>query len=206
MVREGGGENELQIQKNSRQIPKKDVIVKDKNYYDLVYSWFQTESDYDDENKMRYVPKQKVNYVQMGVQLGMDRRTVSRYVKRLIEMDLLEEQVDKMVLKVLEPSVATLVPFPTLRQIQNSLHRNSVSIYVYLLNRFIGNDEQSFYVTHAEMKRYIGISTATASNNIVITDILNTLASLGLVVYVLEQTAEMRTNFRIDRVTNVISD
>ena len=196
----------LQIQKNSRQVPKKDTIVKNKNYYDLVYSWFQTESDYDEETGRRYVPKEKVNYTQMSAVLGMDRRTVGRYVQRLIDMELLEETVENMVLKVLEPNAATLVPCPTLRQIQNSLHRNSVSLYVYLLNRFIANEEQPYYITHPEMKRYIGISTATASNNIVITDILNTLQKLGLITYVLEQTAETRTNFRIDKVTNVISN
>lgn len=141
----------------------------------------------------------------MAQVLGMDRRTVKRYVQRLIDMELLEETKHNMILKLLEPNAATLVPCITLRQIQNSLHRNSISIYVYLLNRFITNNEKPFYVTHVEMKKYIGISTATASNNIVITDILNTLQKLGLISYVLEQTAETRTNFRIDKVTNVIN-
>ena len=58
----------------------------------------------------------------------MDRRTVGRYVKKLYENELLEDTGEKTILKILEKTAATLVPYVTLRQIQNSLHRNSVSI------------------------------------------------------------------------------
>ena len=37
-----------------------------------------------------------------------------------------------------------LVPFTTLRQLVNSLNRNSINLFVYLLTRYLGNDETSF--------------------------------------------------------------
>ena len=50
----------LKIQPNSRQVPKKEQVVSNKDYCDLVYSWFQCES------KMvvneRLVSKAKVKY------------------------------------------------------------------------------------------------------------------------------------------------
>lgn len=105
----------------------------------------------------------------------MDRRTVASYVRKLTELGLLTEGVSEYTLQKLEPCAATLVPFITLREIQNALHKNSVSIFVYLLNRFIANQSQAFMVTYVELKKYIGISTSTASNNVVIADILKVL-------------------------------
>lgn len=191
------------IQKNSRQMPKQENIVRNKDYYDLVYSWFQCESIIKDN--MRVVTKDKINYSSIGNSLGLDRRTVSRYIGRLEALGLLNKLIDgSFELKQLEPTVATLVPYPTLRQIQNSLHRNSVSIFVYLLNRFIANGEQEFYISYVSLKQFIGISTATASNNIVVSDIMKTLSALGLVEYKLVQTAEHRTNILIESVSNIL--
>lgn len=47
----------------------------------------------------------------------MDRRTVRRYVDKLFAMDLLYEDSGKFILKPLENTVATLVPYLTLRKI-----------------------------------------------------------------------------------------
>lgn len=148
--------------------------MSNKNYCDLIYSWFQCESNLIDGERL--VPKSKIVYSEMADSLGLERRTVSKYVKKMIEMGLLAICGDgSYKLCKLEPSTATLVPFVTLRQIMNSLHKNSVSIFVYLLNRYLANGEEGFYVTHFSLKKYIGIATSTTSNNVVISDILNTL-------------------------------
>ncbi len=196
----------MQIVKNSRQVPKKDDIVSNKDYCDLVYSWFQCVSELDEETKERYVTTDKINMSAIGRELGMDRRTVGRYVKKLYEQDLLEEKPGKTILKVLEKNAATLVPYLTLRQIQNSLHRNSVSIFVYLLNRYISNAEQPFFITYNELKKFIGISVATSSNNVVVSDILKTLRALQLIEYGVIQTEVARCNIQIKKVTNVLPE
>ena len=193
----------MQIQKNSRQVPRQEKVVSSRDYCDLVYSWFQCESVLNEQGE-RIVVNSKVNYSTMSGVLGMDRRTISRYVQKLVEMNLLERQMDCYLLKSLEPSAATLVPYPTLRQIQNSLHRNSVSIFVYLLNRFIANDEKPFVMTYLQLKKYIGIATSTTSNNVVISDIMKTLKPMGLLEYHLIQTEEYRTNIVVDKVVNVL--
>jgi len=180
--------------------------VSNKEYCDLVYSWFQCTSELDEDGVTRFVPTDKINLSAIGRELGMDRRTVGRYVKKLYEQELLEERPGKTVLKVLEKTAATLVPYPTLRQIQNSLHRNSVSIFVYLLNRYIANAEQSYFITYNELKKYIGISTATASNNVVVSDILKTLKALRLIDYATIQTDATRCNIQIKTVTNVLPE
>ena len=196
----------MQIVKNSRQVPKKDDIVSNKDYCDLVYSWFQCVSELDEETKERYVTTDKINMSAIGRELGMDRRTVGRYVKKLYEQDLLEEKPGKTILKVLEKNAATLVPYLTLRQIQNSLHRNSVSIFVYLLNRYISNAEQPFFITYNELKKFIGISVATSSNNVVVSDILKTLRALQLIEYGVIQTEVARCNIQIKKVTNILPE
>ena len=44
-----GGEKYLERQANSRQVPKDSQIMKDKNYYDVVYAWFQCKSDREEK-------------------------------------------------------------------------------------------------------------------------------------------------------------
>lgn len=153
----------------------------------------------------RLVPKSKVIYSEMADQLGMDRRVVSKYVKKMIGMGLIDVcgNGDYRLCK-LESNTATLVPFTTLRQLIHSLHKNSVSIFVYLLNRYLANNEQGFYVTHYSLKKFIGIATSTTSNNVIISDILSTLKLLGLIDYEIQPTGERKLNIFIKKVNNVL--
>ena len=62
------------------------------------------------------VPKDKIVFTEIGNLLGMDRRTVSRYTKRLLELGLLvQNNGGDYILKSLENNAATLVPYLTLR-------------------------------------------------------------------------------------------
>lgn len=193
----------MEIQKNSRQMPKEEQVVSNKNYCDLIYSWFQCESAVVDGE--RRVAKEKVKYSEMAAVLGMDRRTVSTYVKKMLQMGLFEMAANgDYKVNALESKAAMLVPFKTLRQIMYSLHKNSVNIFIYLLNRYIASGEAGYYVTYYSLKKYIGIAVSTTSNNVVISDILNTLQLLGLVEYEIQQTGEKKLNIYIKKVTNVL--
>jgi hypothetical protein len=88
------------------------------------------------------------------------------------------------VVKTLDKDSAALVPYVTLREIQNTLHRNSVSIYVHLLNEWFKHGMKEFTITYNELKAFIGIATTTSANNIVVKDILKVLGLLHLVTSV----------------------
>lgn len=73
-----------------------------------------------------------------------------------------------------------LVPYGTLQVLTSTVKENVISIYVYLLNRYIASKEQKFRYTIDELKSVIGISTDTRSNNYIINSILLLLSKLGL--------------------------
>ena len=196
----------MERQSNSRQVPKDAQIMKDKNYYDVVYAWFQCKSERDEKTGVRYVPYSESKFVAIGEECGIDRRSASKYVSKLLEMGLLEKNDDDKwyVLRQLENSTATLIPYPTLRQLVNSLNRNTINIFVHLLNRYLAAGETEFIITHKELKDRIGISSSSSSNNIVINDILDILKSLGLVTYELRQVEPTKTHMVVTNVKNVL--
>jgi hypothetical protein len=57
----------------------------------------------------------------------------------------------------------------------NALSRHSVSLFVYLMNRYLAAGEKEYLVTMSQMKEYIGLTTQTTSNNVVVTDIMEIL-------------------------------
>lgn len=198
----------LNIQKNSRQMPKEGTIVSDKNYCDLVYAWLQCISDRQDSGAAREIPSNKVNFCSMSKQLGMDRRTVAKYVKALETMGLLTKNELKKTytLQILEPKSAALIPFLTLRELTNSLSKNCINTFIYLLNRYLANCEQTFIVTHKQIKTYLGIATAASSNNCVVNDLLKTLSRLGLIKYELRQLSYNDSEIFITKVFNVLPE
>ena len=47
-------------------------------------------------------------------------------------------------LTTLDATMAALVPYPTLKLLVDALSENSISTYVYLLNRYVANNERPF--------------------------------------------------------------
>lgn len=80
----------------------------------------------------------------------------------------------------IEKSLAMLVPYGTLQVLTSTVTENVISIYVYLLNRYIASLERPFRYTIDELKSTVGLSTNTRSNNYIISSILLLLEKLGL--------------------------
>jgi predicted transcriptional regulator len=177
----------LTIQTDSRQVPSIEKYTADKKYHDLLYGVLQEISYGEklpgDENCTRYVNKNDFTFETLGNRIGLKRATASKYFKNLIELGLIEEIKEEKRYKLfyLDKSIATLIPFKTLRQINNSLNHNAISIYVYLLKRYIANGEKEFIYTRKQLKSFCGLAVDTNSNDDVINDILQVLELLGLI-------------------------
>lgn len=104
-------------------------------------------SEWDKENNIRWIPKEKINFSAMGNELSLSRQTVSARFKRLLKendgLGLVEynEEKKRYELSPLDSSAAMLVEKTTLRKLVSSLNNNAINIFVYLLNRYIANRE-----------------------------------------------------------------
>jgi DNA-binding Lrp family transcriptional regulator len=163
---------------------------------------------YRADNGHRYVNKADISYVKLASRLNLTRQTTSSRFKHLLEIGLIEYEEDNKRYKlcIVDNSLCSLVPFATLRTLNNTLNQNTISIYVYLLKRFIANGEQPYQVLMSQMKKFIGIAVSTTSNNDIISDILKILNLLRLVDVEYVQTEDNKTNIIIKQVRNVIPD
>ena len=202
----------LEIQKNSRQVPKDKTICANKKYYDILYAYLQCISQRDEKTDMRYFYKSDINFSKLAKMFNLSRQTVSTKFKNLKELNLIEEVDDKTYsLIILSSDVASLIPYETLKILKDALSENSISTYIYLLNRYFANDGKSFQFTLDQVKSYIGISTSTRSNNDIITNILYVLEKLGLIKYSLTTMSQdtdtfqnVKTIYQLDWLTNKI--
>lgn len=188
---------EKSIAANSRQVPKVKTICADKKYYDILYSYLQCISDYNEATKVRSFSKKAINFSKLGEQFGLSRQTVSTKFKNLKELGLVNELANgDYELRILEKELAFLVPYDTLKLITDALSENSVSTYVYLLNRYWANEGKPFQFTLEQIKSHIGICTTTRSNDNVITNILFVLEKIGLIKYSLTTIQQETDNFQ----------
>lgn len=171
----------LHIQRDSRQMPKSPKVTADSKYFDLLYGYLQDRSFYDGEGE-RYLPKSEISYVGIAADLKISRQTVAQYFKGLIELGLLryDEYERKYYLSLLSKDLAALIPADTLRMLVNTLNKNCISVYVYLLNRYIANGEKPFQVLMAQIKGYVGLSLKSHTTDQIVNDILFVLETLGL--------------------------
>lgn len=198
----------MKIQSNSRQIPNTKSVTANKEYFDNLYSVLQEKSHLEvtpEGEHIRYVEKKEISWVELAKCTKTSRQTVATRFKKLENLKLIQEDKEngRYILTYLERSLCTLVPQETLRKMNNALSRYAVSLFVYLMNRYIAANESEYIVTMAQMKDYIGIATSTTSNNNVITDIMEVLMKLGLIKYDYRM-EEGKTHLYITKVDNVI--
>ena len=199
---------------NMRQIPKTKEYCANKEYYDILYGYLQQQSQWEQKknNNRRYVNKKLINFSQLGRQLGISRQTVSNKFKKLIKLGLvIDEPGDKYYLTPLSADIASLIPNPTLKLITDTLNEYSISVYVYLLMRYIANNEEIFQFKLSDVKKHIGICSTTRSNDEIITNILFVLQKIGLIKYrltTLQQEnvdyKDVKTIYQLDYLTNYI--
>lgn len=179
----------MKIQENSRQIPKKEEYLANINYCDYLYSYLQVISLWSgNKDDLRYIPKKECSFVKIAQALGINRQTASKKFKSMLEgqpgsVALIRKGKDCYYLLPIEKNLAMLVPYGTLQVLTSTVKENVISIYVYLLNRYLANHETEFRYTIDQLKSVIGISTNTRSNNYIISSILLLLSKLGLLKY-----------------------
>lgn len=185
----------LQIQTNSRQVPKTKTICANKKYYDILYAYLQCVSVRDEYDGKRYFYKKDINFSKLGEIFDLTRQTISTKFKNLTELGLVIK-IDENTYQLLElePDIATLIPYKTLKLLTDALNQNSISTYVYLLNQYYSNGCKPFVFTIEQIKKYIGISTSTRSNDEIVNNILYILQQIGLIRYsVINQKQEADT-------------
>lgn len=198
----------MKIEANSRQIPSSKNYTAEKKYSDLLYGVLQEMSELSEENgeKIRFINKKDISYSKLADRINLTRQTVSTKFKYLISVGLVIEDNlhNRYVLRTLDREVSSLVPFDTLRKLNNTLSHNSISTFVYLLKRYYAEGQHKFIVTLRQIKEFIGISVTTTSNDTVVTDILQVLGCLGLIEYTKVFVEETKSMFQIISVSNKI--
>ena len=173
----------MQFEKNSRQVPKIKEVLSEKYYSDILYCHLQVISERNEDKVSRDVSKKDINFSKLAEELGMTRQTISKKFKKLIELGLLVEEGDKYNLVVLETNQVFFVPQETLRKMVSCFNERTISIYVYLANRYYANQDKGFDFNITGLKELTGLGTKTNNNNYIITDILEFLQKLGLIKY-----------------------
>lgn len=206
----------MQIEKNSRQVPKTTDFLANKKYCDILYCYFQTISSWDEiEGHPRYFSKKDKNFSKIAEALGLSRQTVSTKFANLEKMGLVKEDKarERYELIILPEDIASLIPAETVRILVNTMNENTISLYVYLLNRYyatVCNGKQEFIFTKEQLKMVIGLSASTRSNDYIIDDKINVLKKLGLLEYEARDekdkiTGDIKTRLYITKMVNKIN-
>lgn len=174
-------------------MPSTSVIVREKEYCDLLYAWLQCNSERESLLvQRRCIDKKKIKWAAIekdftrvlsdgSIEKVMSRKTIAKYFNYLLEKGLVsDEGTDYYYLTVLENSEANLIEYRTLNKLMNVMQKNSISIYIYLFNRYYANSFTPFISTIKQIKDFIGIASSTTSNNAIIDDTIDVLKRLGL--------------------------
>ena len=186
----------LVMKHNSRQIPSDKSIVGNKQYYDLLFGYLQTESLYDKDEKMPYLEKRQVNYTKLAAELKISRQTASKYVKHLLDCDIMvyDEYRKRYWLPPIDRQLAVLLPVNTVRVICNTLHPRCLSILAYLLKTYVQHNNETCDINMEVIKDYVGLNPKNRGvNSEIIRDCMFVLKKLELIDYKVEKRVENNT-------------
>ena len=178
-------------------MPSIRTITTEKDYCDLLYAWLQTNSERVGPDRAdRKIEKKKIKFTEIErhftrkvdgvVEKTMSKYSISKYFKKLIDIGLIYENEDDnkyYYLTVLEPNEAMLIEVRTLETLMNTMERHVIDIYSYLYNRYFANGQQSYIITLAQIKDFIGAAVSTSSNNYKIICTFEILERLGLLSF-----------------------
>lgn len=180
----------LKVQANSRQVPKHKDYISNSKYCDYLYGYLQAASQWDGViGHPRFIYKKSINFSRIATDLGKSRQTISTKFKNLEKGDVdhgvlplirLSEDGTKYELIYLEGNLAMLVPELTLKVLVSTFNEHTISVYVYLLNRYYASQCKGFQFSFPELKSAIGISQKSHGNNYIISSILLILQRAGL--------------------------
>lgn len=182
-------------------MPSTPSVTREKDYCDLLYAWLQCHSERANmASKERRIDRSLVKWTAIEKDFTridsdgkeykvMGRKTIAKYFKYLEDKGLVvyNEEDGFYYLSLLEVQEANLIEYTTLSKLMNVLQKNSISIYIYLFNRYYANGCVPFVATLKQIKDFIGVATSTTSNNGVVDDTLEILKRLGLLEYALRQ-------------------
>lgn len=201
---------------DTRQMPCRSSVTSEKNYCDLLYAWIQCNSERTSlHSQDRRISKKKCKYTNIEREMTdsqgekvMDRRTISKYFQWLVTQGylVLDEKQEYYNITVLEKGEANIIYYKTLSILMNVFRRHSIDIYQYLYSRYCANGKKTFRAAIPDIKRYIGITTSTSSNNAVVMDTVDILKRLGLLDYQYVQTDENKTMVEFLWVTDRLSE
>ena len=191
-----------------------------KEYCDLLYAWLQVHSggSPDTWNEARIVDKNLINWsaieraftvnIEGKEEKRMGRKLIARNFKWLEDQGLVkfDPENDVYLLPKQAAGDAFLVEYNTLAKLTNVLQKRSISVYVYILNRYIANYYNSYFVKLSQIKDFIGITANTSANNIFIVDTFDILKRLGLMDFELQRLDNDRTMYNILWVSNVLPE
>lgn len=200
-------------------MPSTSSVAREKDYCDLLYAWLQCKSErISPESQGRRILKSEIKWTKIEKDFTreladgteekvMGRKTIAKYFKHLEDKGFikLNEEDEYYYLTVLDSHEANLIEYNTLSKLMNVLQKNSLSIYIYLFNRYVANGYQPYIATIKQIKDFIGIATTTTSNNIIIDDTIDILKRLGLLDFKMTYGEDNKTYLQFQWVKNKLA-
>lgn len=200
-------------------MPSTSSVAREKDYCDLLYAWLQCKSErISPESQGRRILKSEIKWTKIEKDFTrkladgteekvMGRKTIAKYFKHLEDKGFikLNEEDEYYYLTVLDSHEANLIEYNTLSKLMNVLQKNSLSIYIYLFNRYVANGYQPYIATIKQIKDFIGIATTTTSNNIIIDDTIDILKRLWLLDFKMAYGEDNKTYLQFQWVKNKLA-